>query len=57
MRKIVSTFALIAFGFGLVSCDKDKELEQVEQETQKGPQAMTLSASIGDSIQLFCRDR
>lgn len=48
MRKIVSTFALIAFGFGLVSCDKDKELEQVEQETQKGPQAMTLSASIGE---------
>lgn len=47
MRKIVSTFALIAFGFGLVSCDKDKELEQVEQETEKGPRVVTLSIADG----------
>lgn len=45
MRRIVSTFALIALGFGLVSCDK--ELEQVEQETEKGPQVVTLSAADG----------
>ena len=32
MRKIFSTFALIVLGFGLVSCEEEKELEQV-----KGP--------------------
>lgn len=47
MRKIVSAFALIALSFGLVSCDKDKELEQVEQGTEKGPQVVTLSAADG----------
>ena len=45
MRRIVSTFALIALGFGLVSCDK--ELEQVEQGTEKGPLVVTLSAADG----------
>ncbi|MBO7111404.1 MAG: hypothetical protein J6W18_05595 [Bacteroidaceae bacterium] len=48
MRKIFSAFALIALGFGLVSCDKDKELEQVEQETEKGPQVVTLPAAYGE---------
>ena len=44
MRKIVSTFALIVLGFGLVSCDQEKELEQ---EQVKGPQVVTLSAANG----------
>ena len=42
MRKIFSTFALIVLGFGLVSCEEEKELEQV-----KGPQVVTLSAANG----------
>ena len=44
MRNIVSTFALIVLGFGLVSCDQEKELEQ---EQVKGPQVVTLSAANG----------
>lgn len=42
MRKIFSTFALIVLGFGLVSCEEEKELEQV-----KDPQVVTLSAANG----------
>lgn len=42
MRKLFSTFALIVLGFGLVSCEEEKELEQV-----KGPQVVTLSAANG----------
>ena len=42
MRKIFSTFALIVLGFCLVSCEEEKELEQV-----KGPQVVTLSAANG----------
>ena len=43
MKRIVSTFALIVFGFCLISCDK----EQVEQSNGKEAQAVTLSAENG----------
>ena len=50
MRSIVSTFALIAFGFYLVSCDKEEDglvAQEPGQITEEGPQALTISAVYG----------
>ena len=44
MRKIVSAFALIALVFGVVSCDKEEEL----QGSENGAKVVTLSAANGE---------
>ena len=50
MRSIVSAFALFLGVFCLVSCDKEED-GLVEQEpgqnTEEGPQALTISAVYG----------
>ena len=42
MRKLVSTLVLMVLGLGIASCDKD------QQGSEKGAQAVTLSAENGD---------
>ncbi len=46
MKRIVSTFALIVLGLGLISCEKEQV--QGEQNNGKGAQAVTLSAENGE---------